>query len=162
MAICDVKELACYVSDFYEANTGKKISPICLQKSLYFLFAYWGGFVRKAKIFKNSVEDDYSKYDEELFEAEFEAWAYGPVVPVVYREKNISKFRNNDLFKFNPVIKDFVDGILKDLIEISEFNLIDISHKDLAWKNHFNPQEDFHCHNEQIPHEEIILEYARK
>ena len=69
----------------YKGNTkGREISPIKLQKSLYFLFAYWGQFIRNNKINQDSVEVDYSNYDEYLFEDEIEAWTYGPVIPEVF------------------------------------------------------------------------------
>ena len=162
MAICDVKELACYVSDYYKEKTGRDISAIKLQKSLYFLFAYWGGFVRKARIFKKSVEDDFSEYDEKLFDEKIEAWAYGPVVPCVYREKNLASYRNDKIFEGKEKIKEFIDGVINDLLDVSEFTLVEISHQDSAWKNHFNTKVGFFDHNEVIPAEEIISEYARK
>lgn len=162
MAICDVKELACYVTDYYKLKKGIDISAIKLQKSLYFLFAYWGGFVRKAKIYSNSVEDDFSKYDEFLFSERIEAWAYGPVVPCVYREKNLAAHRNDKIFSGKEKVKEFVDGVINDLLNVSEFSLVEISHQDLAWKNHFNSKVGFFEHNEVIPAEEIISEYARK
>lgn len=162
MAILAVKELACYVTDYYKLKKGMQISAIKLQKSLYFLFAYWGGFVRKAKMFSNSVEENYAKYDEILFGEKMEAWAYGPVVPCVYRENHIENYRNDKLFNGNEKLKEFVDDILNDLLNVSEFSLVEISHQDLAWKRHFNTKVGFFDHNETIPPEDIIDEYARK
>ena len=69
----------------YEKNTTKRnISPIKLQKSLYFLFAYWGQYIRNNKENKDSVEVDYSNYSEFLFNDRIEAWTYGPVLPNVF------------------------------------------------------------------------------
>lgn len=47
--IVNAKELAFYISDLYISKYSKEISPIKLQKSLYFTFAYWGGFEEKVR-----------------------------------------------------------------------------------------------------------------
>ena len=160
MAELNVKELAAYIQKKYEKDKGKDISPIKLQKSLYFLFAYWGGIVRKSKLCKELVEEDYSTFSECLFEEDIEAWVYGPVVPIVYHEQNLISFYKENLFVGKEKLKDFVDGLLKELFEVSDFTLVEISHNDNAWKNNFCYEEGFH--NSIIPKEEIISEYARK
>ena len=51
MAIIDAKELAAYIKYKYTEQTGiQNIPPIKLQKALYLLLAYWGGFIRKGTI----------------------------------------------------------------------------------------------------------------
>lgn len=160
MAELNVKELAAYIQKKYQEDKGKTISPIKLQKSLYFLFAYWGGIVRKSKLCNGLVEEDYSTFSEWLFEEKIEAWVYGPVVPDVYHEANLEKFFNENLFLGKEKLKDFVDGLLKELFEVSDFTLVEISHNDNAWKNNFCYAECFH--DSAIPKEEIISEYARK
>ncbi len=160
MAELNVKELAAYIQKKYFEEKQKEISPIKLQKALYFLFAYWGGTVRKSKTFPNLVEEDFSKYNEYLFDDEIEAWVYGPVVPAVYHEENILSFYNKDLFKGKEKIKEFVDGLLDELFVSNDFTLVEISHKDNAWKNNFSYNEDYH--NNIIPKEDIIREYATK
>ena len=79
--IVNAKELAWYIADYYDKNFSKKISPIKLQKALYFCFAYWGGFVRKSKSPETEVTINKSEW---LFSSDIEAWVYGPVVPDVY------------------------------------------------------------------------------
>ena len=160
MAELDVKELAAYIQKKYCQEKQKEISPIRLQKSLYFLFAYWGGIVRKSKMYPNAVEEDYSKFSEYLFDEEIEAWVYGPVIPVVYREKNISKHYNETMFYGKDKVKDFIDDLLKDLFEVGDFTLVDISHSDNSWKNSFSYEDEFH--DNIINKEDIIEEYARK
>lgn len=160
MAELNVKELAAYIQKKYKEETGKEISPIKLQKSLYFLFAYWGGMVRKSKINKDFVEEDYSKYDEYLFEADFEAWVYGHVVPIVYREKDINRFYNEKMFDGKEKVKEFVDDMLKDLFVTGDFTLVDVAHNDNSWKNNFDYNDEFH--DRIIDKEEIIDEYSKK
>ena len=160
MAELDVKELAAYIQKKYFDKYQREISPIKLQKSLYFLFAYWGGMVRKAKIYPDAVEEDFSKFSEYLFNYEFEAWVYGPVVPTVYKEENLIKFYNEEMFKKKKKIKEFIDDLLNDLFGTGDFTLVEISHKDNSWKNNFNYDAEFH--NTIINKEDIINEYARK
>lgn len=151
----------------YEKNiTQRIISPIKLQKSLYFLFAYWGQYIRKNKDNKDSVEVDYSDYNEYLFDDTFEAWTYGPVVPLVYRaEKDMvweyidNEFDNNYL-QDDPVKKEFIDNLLEQLFDISDFGLVDLSHQDQCWKKYYNESEE--KHNHIIPKDEIIDEYCNK
>ena len=54
MAIVDAKELASYIKYKYNEQFGNSnIPPIKLQKSLYFLLAYWGGFISPRNCIKN-------------------------------------------------------------------------------------------------------------
>lgn len=160
MAELNVKELAAYIQRKYYEKNGREISPIKLQKSLYFLFAYWGGTVRKSKEYPNMVEENYSDHSECLFDEDIEAWVYGPVVPVVYREDNIASFYNERMFEGKERLKEFVDGLLDEIFEVSDFTLVEISHNDNSWKNFFSTIESIH--NNVIPKEEIIKEYANK
>lgn len=159
-------ELAKYIcyKYFYEFSKGKKeITPIKLQKSLYFLFAYWGGFIRKNNNNTHYVEDNL-ELSEYLFEDVFQAWVYGPVIPEIFRKYKEQKLDYkeldiNSIFDDKDVIvKETIDSLLNELFEVSDFKLVSISHEDNCWKNHFDifAQE----HNETIPSEEIINEYA--
>lgn len=93
----EATKLALYIRKrylMYEKNITKRIiSPIKLQKSLYFLFAYWGQFIRKNKENQDSVEVDYSNYNEFLFDDRIEAWTYGPVIPAVFNAEKMRSFR---------------------------------------------------------------------
>lgn len=64
-----------------------------------------------------------------------------------------------ELFK-DINIKSYIDGILKDLFEVSDFTLVDIAHNDSSWKNNFDFKELMH--NNVISKEEIIQEYASR
>lgn len=160
MAELDVKELAAYVQMKYYEKNGREISPIKLQKTLYFLFAYWGGFVRKSNDYSELVEESFSKYSEYLFDEDIEAWVYGPVIPVVYHETDLKQYYNEFLFNGKEKIKEFVDGLLEEIFEVNDFTLVELSHNDNCWKKYFKTTENFH--NNSIPKEEIIREYATK
>lgn len=160
MAVFDVKELAAYIQKKYKEDKQMQISPIKLQKSLYFLFAYWGGLVRKSVLYPLSVEENFSSYDEYLYDATIEAWVYGPVVPDVYHETNIASFYNDNIFVGKEKIKEFIDGLLNELFEVSDFTLVEISHQDTSWKRNFSHSDQFH--NNEIPKEDIVEEYVGK
>lgn len=160
MAELNVKELAAYIQKKHLREKQKNISPIKLQKSLYFLFAYWGGIVRKSRLYPSIVEENYGDFDEILFNDNIEAWVYGPVVPVVYRETNIANFYNVNMFNGKEKLKEFIDGLLEEIFEVNDFTLVNISHNDKAWKNNFSYQDSIHDYI--IPKEEIIREYATK
>ena len=160
MGILKAKELAQYISEFYKERTGKDISPVRLQKTLYFCFAYWGGFIYKGKYYQGvTPEIDVCDYSEYLFDDSIEAWVYGPVVKDVYHEHNLERYHNDNLFKDKEFVKDFIDNVIEDTIEVNDFRLVDISHCDKAWQNNFDYNESFH--NNVIPPEEIIKEYAK-
>ena len=92
--IFKAKDFACYIKDrYYKYTDGtKEISPIKLQKALYFCFAYWGGFVNKGKIDNQLPKETRNT----LFDDKFEAWAYGPVVPSVYFNEKYLFFRTKE------------------------------------------------------------------
>ena len=151
--IMDARSLACYIKE----RCNNEISPIKLQKSLYFCFAYWGGFVKKQSLGKSEIKIELS---EILFDNSIEAWVYGPVVPDVYHEKDLDSCKkdNSDLFP-NNFIKEYIDGILDDILASSDFALVNASHQDKCWIRHFKPKSIFH--NDKIPSEEIIKEYVK-
>jgi uncharacterized phage-associated protein len=160
-------KLAVYIREKffeYKKNINKRvISPIKLQKSLYFLFAYWGKFILENKENPDSVEVDYSEYDEFLFHDEIEAWTYGPVVPVVFASEKsgyldclkIDNYLEDDIVK-----KEFIDNLLDQLFEIDDFGLVNISHQDECWRKYYRQEDE--RHNREIPKKEIIDEYYNK
>lgn len=154
--IVSAKELACYITDYYNEKFSKLISPIKLQKSLYFCFAYWGGFVRKSKLADTEITINKSEW---LFAENIEAWVYGPVVPDVYHEDNLMSNRNENLFCDDEDVKEFVNGVLDDVLNVSDFKLVEVSHSDNCWKKNFDPNSE--RHNVVIDKEDIIAEYAK-
>lgn len=149
----------------YSRNIDKRIlSPIKLQKTLYFLFAYWGQFIRKNKENQDSVEVDYSNYNEFLFDDKIEAWTYGPVVPEVFIAEKTELLDTlkleEDYLKEETVKKEFIDNLLEQLFEIDDFSLVRISHEDECWKKNYLESDE--KHDREISKEEIINEYSTK
>lgn len=165
MAILDKKKLACYIISKYQKEHDKEISPIKLQKSLYFLYAMWGGKIADAKMCTDSnTEDDhkYETYDINLFDACFEAWKYGPVDSEVYEwfKNGIlcysdfadALFLESKITYINEA-KDYIDELLEKIFRTSDFGLVDMSHTDKCW------QEAINSNNKHISNEAIIKDY---
>ncbi len=167
----NAEELSCYIQKFYkekyEGNKNKRdISPIKLQKSLYFLFAFWGQYIGKSRQRNSNVECELDGFSENLYDETIQAWTYGPVLPQVYTlgkegalNANIPENYLEDT-EHNMVIKEFIDYLLPQLFDISDFGLVDLSHQDNCWRNHYNSMEEYH--NNEIPKREIIDEYCSK
>jgi len=164
-AILDARVLACYIIDYYKnkLNNIDDISPLKLQKALYFCFAYWGGFIRKNNFFSDDTKEITLNYSEILFGNTIEAWTYGPVVPDVYKafkDNSLSTYKDENIFKDKVYLKEYINNILDDVLNTNDFRLVEISHEDNCWKRNFKPKSKFH--NLIINPEEIIKEYVNK
>lgn len=158
----EAEKLAIYIKRQYTKSYGREISPIKLQKSLYFLFAYWGKFITENKQNKDSVEVDYSEYNEFLFDDRIEAWTYGPVIPSVFSVNNMKLLdinKQEDYLENDPIKKEFIDNLLVQLFEIDDFGLVNISHQDECWRKNYIETDV--KHNREIKKEEIIDEYIK-
>ena len=113
----EASDLACYISQKFYDKYGYEISSIKLQKSLYFLFAYWGGFVNKSCA--NFADDrecqEMNKYKRYLFNDRIEAWTYGPVVPEIYKKFNSGIYRHSDNSSLNEREISDISSILLTL-----------------------------------------------
>lgn len=151
------------------------LSPIRLQKALYFLFAYYGatyGSIPNSESEDNRMSEvDNDSYPKYLFneyngeEIQFEAWQYGPVIRKIYTANKEGKFENltfdEGKYKNNTFIKDiilFMNGIMEELDSMSDFSLVDRSHQDYAWRSKFDFDNPYK--NSEINKDELIKEYA--
>jgi len=167
--LLDKKNLVEYIISAYNERFKRKITPIKLQKSLYFLYAMWGG---KIMIASGQSEEDtecdelYGRFTKELFEAQFLAWRYGPIDKEVYDNyrddkynfeiENIElQFKSNDEEE-NFTAKDYIDNLLRRIFITSDFALVDLSHEDKCWKNAVNTP------GQKMSNECILNEYATK
>ncbi|UJF14984.1 DUF4065 domain-containing protein [Jeotgalibaca sp. MA1X17-3] len=144
----------------------RSLSPIKLQKGLYFLFAYYGatyGSIKKDLDDNNKIEqaEVYPKY---LFKEDFEAWKYGPVVSSVYAE---NKFNQYEAKEYTPKdnkekeVLSYINEIFKQLNEISDFGLVERSHLDEAWREPYSRYESDNKES-QIMDKDLIIEEYRK
>ena len=114
--VCEVNELAHYIVDKC-SNDGKPVSNLQLQKMLYFLQSVYCSATN----------------GELLFEDEFEAWPYGPVIRSVYREFSIYGGDTIDErypveLEMPPEIKAFIDQGIEVLRDKSPWDLVKTSH----------------------------------
>lgn len=167
--LLDKDELVRYIICKYKESKPElaEISPIKLQKSLYFLFAMWGGKVLAAK---REIKDDfYSNFNEYLFDADFEAWKFGPVDKEVWRKYRDNEydscfndcstlsltFNTKDSFEETTAL-EYVDGLLQRIFITSDFGLVDLSHEDNCW------EKAYKSINKKINGYDIINEYANR
>lgn len=102
------------------------ITPLKLQKSLYFMFASYAGCYR-------IDTPDLPSY---LFNAQFQAWSYGPVILNVYKKFKSGEYQAN---KLNPQqldenMSNFIEDIAEMTIAKSDFALTIRCHDDIAWQ----------------------------
>ena len=98
----------------------KELPSLKLQKNLYFLFAFYSGNYQVEE--KKGISEVSYSYPRYLFNADFEAWTYGPVIREVYN-KNKNNGYSAKKFEFDMIMNK------------SDFALVDRSHEDRVWKN---------------------------
>lgn len=122
-----------------------ELTPIKLQKTLYFLYAIYAGMYSKDTTQIKSEED--FQLPDELFPARFEAWTYGPVMPAVYVQQKYSGGYSAEAFEFSndnigQKVKEFVEDVSNQTVSKSDFSLVDRSHEDKAWQEAVNQPND--------------------
>lgn len=156
-----------YLMYRYKNLYNSQISPIKLQKGLYFLFAYWGAYMKNGQKGKTEVNEELNKLNPVLFDADFQAWAYGPVDENVYKafrdnkeDQWDDKHYNEFISKQNDIVISFLTDYTQKIFNTGDFTLVDLSHRDKCWQNHYNSNESYH--NSKIPSKEIIDEYSSR
>lgn len=153
-------DIANYLNFLHNNKFNRDISPLKLQKVLFFLFGEWGGFIEKSDHDNDGMQLlEYSKY---LFDDEFEAWVYGPVVPNVYRNFSNEQSNGEDIFIDDKLlyVKNFINDLALELFELSDFRLVELSHQMKCWINNFKTTDDFH--DRTIDKDVIISEFANQ
>src|SRR5699024_6152250 len=101
-----------------------------------------------------------------LFEANFQAWRYGPVEFDVYKNEKNGFYNEIQACDFNPDIggfekmniKEFTDSIISQTDKIDDFGLVDRTHQDDSW---FDVYEEGQSYID-MDNEMIILEYLER
>lgn len=133
-----------------------EIGPLKLQKGLYFLFAFYiNTYSIEPKTDVIETENIFPKY---LFQADFEAWNYGPVIRDVYlkfKEKQYTP-RQYQFSEKDKEIEIFIKDAMKMIVEKSDFALVDRVQEDIAW------QKAYHNKNSNIINiKDIEAEYLQ-
>lgn len=133
-----------------------EIGPLKLQKGLYFLFAFYiNTYSVESETEVIETENIFPKY---LFQADFEAWTYGPVIRDVYLKFKEKQYTPRQ-FQFSEKDKEieiFVKDAMKMIIEKSDFALVDRVQEDIAWQKAYRNQ-----HSNIINIKDIENEYLQ-
>ncbi|MBD8839503.1 DUF4065 domain-containing protein [Paenibacillus sp. CFBP 13594] len=147
---------------FYLNHLKKEISPIKLQKSLYFLFAYHGATYGHE--LGEGVSEGSNISTKQLFDAKFEAWKFGPVIREVYVKDKRGEYTDVagirdavEQVSAEHEIKNFIDDLFGQIDSVSDFQLVERSHQDNAWKNAYQVAQ-----STEIDNEFLITEYKTR
>lgn len=103
------------------------ITPLRLQITLYFLFAFYIGTYQN--------QNDYPEY---LFNADFEADHYGPIIRRVHLNQEEDKYEPREFIfgnhEIDQEISRFINGLLNRIIDRLDFMLVDRLHEDTTWR----------------------------
>lgn len=109
----------------YSNQQNKPVSNLKLQKILYFT---WIGYFKKTRNY--------------LFDDEFCAWGFGPVVPAVYRNFCIyagTPITREYQVEIKPEDTDILNGIIGEYLDFSASELVGKTHeKGHAWDQIFD------------------------
>lgn len=118
MAVCKARDLAHYIVDKCTRDD-EPVSNLQLQKIMYFL----------QTVYCRATEGDL------LFDDEFEAWQYGPVMKGVYKEFSgygadqiVETFESSRNIFDGTDVKDFIDDGIESLRKKYPWDLVRTSH----------------------------------
>lgn len=126
------------------AEQGDIISNLKLQKLLYYLQGYTLAF-----------------YDRPLFEDDFEAWQYGPVVRSAYFHFNkfgagaITLPEGTDIVNFPDALEEVFSQVMREYGQFSAIKLKDMTHDEMPWATVFN------VNPQGIINKELLLNYFK-
>lgn len=117
------------------------MSPKKLQKILYYTYA-WG------LVYLN---DDIDHLDIKIFDAQFEAWVHGPVIPTIYQKYKNYGFHDIPRVDEKPSFPEEAEDILDNIWDVfgpySANELELMSHNELPWKEARGDAKPFDiCH----------------
>lgn len=139
----------------------REMTPLRLQKTLYFIFAFYGATLgqlnsEKEEECKFEGSSDYPKY---IFAEEFEAWQYGPVLRSIYFANKQAPESIENAPDWNPLtekdqsINDLIEQVIKQTDEMGDFTLVERSHEDREWKEAYKQEQ------RKMDKDKIIEEY---
>jgi orf24 len=133
----------------------KELTPLKLQKSLYFLFGFYAGTYQQSEA-EGELESTY-QFPKYLFDAEFEAWTYGPVIKDVYFKNKRGEYtgKNYDFSNkyVDAEINKFIDDVSEMIMKKSDFALVDRTHEDKVWKEAISKGKSTEMKKEDIASE---------
>lgn len=112
----DMKTAASYLCGRYEEVYDQKIDEMKLHKLMYF-----------------AQRESLIRTGEPLFDAEFQGWRFGPVLPAlreVYRANDFAPLEELELGEDRAAL----DAVFDEYAETDSWNLSLLSHGEICWK----------------------------
>lgn len=136
------KQIADWILSKIDREAGDTISPLKLQKLLYYSQAWY-----------------YTLTDKKLFDEEIQAWAHGPVVPSQYRRFSYIQIYDNikansiklEVPELSKEEQDILDEVFSIYGEKSASYLEKLSHAEKPWKETRGEIESFAISDKVIP-----------
>lgn len=120
-----VKRVASYIAQRYKKEFGERISEMKLHKLLYF-----------------TQRESLIQLGEPLFNEEFLAWKYGPVIPSIrslYAQDQLDDVPDSNWEEANKSVLDFV---FSHYAPKEAWSLSRLSHGEVSWRNARKGLED--------------------
>ena len=139
----DMKTAASYLCGRYEEAYGQKIDEMKLHKLMYF-----------------AQRESLIRTGEPLFDAEFQGWRFGPVLPAlreVYKANDFAPLAALELGEDQAVL----DAVFDEYAETDSWNLSLLSHGEICWKRSRKGIAPHESSSNPIPLEDIRADADR-
>ena len=139
----DMKTAASYLCGRYEEVHGQKIDEMKLHKLMYF-----------------AQRESLIRTGEPLFDAEFQGWRFGPVLPAlreVYKANDFAPLEELELGADQAAL----DAVFDEYAETDSWNLSLLSHGEICWKRSRKGIAPHESSSNPIPLEDIRADADR-
>lgn len=139
----DMKTAASYLCGRYEEAYGQKIDEMKLHKLMYF-----------------AQRESLIRTGEPLFDAEFQGWRFGPVLPAlreVYKANDFAPLEELELGGDQAAL----DAVFDEYAETDSWNLSLLSHGEICWKRSRKGIAPHESSSNPIPLEDIRADAER-
>ena len=139
----DMKTAASYLCGRYEETYGQKIDEMKLHKLMYF-----------------AQRESLIRTGEPLFDAEFQGWRFGPVLPAlreVYKASDFAPLEELELGEDQAAL----DAVFDEYAETDSWNLSLLSHGEICWKRSRKGIAPHESSSNPIPLEDIRADAER-
>ena len=148
----NAKNIADWILTFINTEAGDTISPLKLQKLIYYCQAW-----------------HYTVFNEPLFDEQIEAWALGPVVPSQYKRFagisrecsiSVSQLTDVELKEFDSPTLKLLTDVMNVYGEHSALYLMNLTHSEPPWKKARNGLDDYKASSKPITLEDMKEYYS--
>lgn len=116
--MAELLSVAKYFNELNMAQFGENMDQMKMHKMMYF-----------------SQRESLMLYDQPLFNENFEAWKFGPVLPAVRAEYTSGRLFSKVLDNLNEQEKELVQSVFERYAKYSSWDLSTLSHVETSWKN---------------------------